>query len=173
MEIKSKDIYDDAKSMINESGTSDYPKDNVYCIPLSNKKVLGKFKDEFNGKIMEEFIGLRSKLCAYKIFENEKEAKKAKGVKKNVIQKEICFEDFRKCLLTKEPIYKKQNIFRTQNHDMYTVETNKKSLCAYDGKRFILEININTLASGHYKIKIEKDQLIKHLKEQIKLDQTE
>jgi hypothetical protein len=44
MEIKTKDIYDDAKSMINESDTSDYTNDNVYGIPLSNKKVLGKLK---------------------------------------------------------------------------------------------------------------------------------
>ena len=114
--------------MINEFYTSDYPKDNDYGIPLVNKKVLGKFEDELSGKIMEEFIGLRSKLYAYKIFENEKEAQKAKGVKNNVIKNEICFEDFKKCLLIKEPIYKKQNLFRSQNHDMYTVEQNKKKL---------------------------------------------
>ena len=50
---------------------------------------------------MEEFVGLRSKLYAHEIYEHGKEAKKAKGLKKNVIEKEICFEDFRKCLLTK------------------------------------------------------------------------
>jgi len=45
-----------------------------------------------------------SKLHVHKIYENGKEAKKAEGVKKNVVQKGIFFEDFRKCLLTKEPI---------------------------------------------------------------------
>ena len=44
MEIKTKDFYDDFKSMITEFDTSDYPKDNVYGIPLVNKKVLGKLK---------------------------------------------------------------------------------------------------------------------------------
>jgi hypothetical protein len=165
MEIKIQYFYDDVKSMITEFDTSDYPKDNVYNIPLVNKKVLGKYKDELNGKIMEEFIGLRSKLYAHKIFENEKEVKKAKGIKKNVIQKEICFEDFRKCLLTKEPIYKKRKMFRTKNQYIYTVEQNKKAISAYDDKRFILEDGINTLAWGHYKIQIEKDKFLNHLKE--------
>ena len=72
MEIKTKEFYDDAKSMINEFDTSDYPKDNAYIIPLVNKKILGKFKGELNGQIMEEFIGLKSKLYAYEIFENER-----------------------------------------------------------------------------------------------------
>jgi hypothetical protein len=80
MEIKTKYFYDDVKSMITESDTSDCPK-HVYNIPLVNNKVLVKFKDELNGKIMEEFIGLRSKLYAHKIFENEKDVKKAKGIK--------------------------------------------------------------------------------------------
>ena len=100
---------------------------------------------------MEEFIGLRSKLYAHKLFENKKEVKKAKGVKKNVVQKEICFEDFRKCLFNKEPIYKKQKLFRTKNHDIYTVEQNKEALSTFDDKQFILEDGVNTLAWGHYR----------------------
>jgi hypothetical protein len=60
-EIKTNDFYFDVKnSLINEFDTSDYSKDNIYGIPLVNKNVLGKFKDELNGQIMEEFIGLRS-----------------------------------------------------------------------------------------------------------------
>jgi hypothetical protein len=120
-------------------------------MPLVNN-VLGKFKDELNVQIMEEFVGLRSKVYAYKIFENEKETKKAKGIKNDVVQKEICFEDFRKCLLTRKPDCKNQNMFRTKKHDIYSVQQNKESLSAYDDKRFILENGINTLAWGHSKI---------------------
>jgi hypothetical protein len=163
MEIKTKKIYD-VKSRITEFDTSYYPKGNVYNMPLVNKKILGKFKDELNGKIMEEFIGLRSKLHAHKIFGNKKQVKKAKGINKNVIQNEICFEGFRKCLLTKEPIYKNLKMCRTKNHDIYTVEQNKKALSAYDDKRFILEDGINTLAWRHYKIEIEK-KFLNHLQE--------
>ena len=174
MEIKTDDFYNDVKNdLVQEFDTSDYPKDNIYGIRLVNKKVLGKFKDELNWKIMEEFIGLRSKLYAYKVFEDGKETKKAKGIKKNVIQKQSCFDDFRRCLLTKEAIYKKQNMFRTKKHEIYTVKQNKKSLSFYDDKRFILENGIDTLAWGHYSINIKKDQFLNHLKELAKASNSE
>jgi UDP-N-acetyl-D-mannosaminuronic acid transferase (WecB/TagA/CpsF family) len=68
-------------------------------------------------------------------------------------------------LLTKQPIYKKQKVFRTKTHNIYTAEQNKKALSAYDDKRFILEDGINTLAWGHYQIKIENDKFLNNLKE--------
>jgi len=33
-----------------------YPKNNIYVSPLVNKKVLGKFKHELNGKIITDLI---------------------------------------------------------------------------------------------------------------------
>ena len=140
MEIKTDDFYADVRNgLVDKFDTSDYPKDNGYGIPLVNKEVLGKFKDELNGKIMEEFVGLRSKMYAHKVFEDEKETKKIKGIKKIVVQRRITFDDFKTCLLNKNPVYRKQNMFRTKMHDIYMVEQNKKALSAYDNKRHILE----------------------------------
>lgn len=122
-EIKTDDFYKDVKSsLISEFDISDYSKDNFYGMPLVNKKSLGKFKDELNGQIIEEFIGLRSKLYVCKIFKGKKQEKLK--VLKN-IQKEISFEDFRNCLLIKESIYKKQNLFRINKHDILWNKTRK------------------------------------------------
>ncbi|KAE9521648.1 hypothetical protein AGLY_017944 [Aphis glycines] len=163
LEIKTDDFYQDIKINLDHFDTSDYPKDNIYDLPLVNKKVLGKFKDELNGKIMTEFIGLRSKLYSHRILDSEKEIKKSKGVKKNVVENKICFDDFKNCLLTKKPKYVIQNLFRTKKHDIFTVEQNKKALSVYDDKRFILNNGIDTLAWGHYKTNIDRNDFVNHL----------
>lgn len=46
-----------------------------------NKKILGKFKDKINGKIIVNIIGLKSKFYYYKIYNKNKEYKKNKVVK--------------------------------------------------------------------------------------------
>jgi hypothetical protein len=55
---------------------SDYPKTHE-TYDLSNKKVLGRFKDEVNGKIIREFIGLKPKMYAFSV-KDDKEQKKQK-----------------------------------------------------------------------------------------------
>ena len=59
-----------------------------------NGKVIGKFKDELEGKIMTEFCALRAKTYAYKV-SDDTECKKAKGTKKSVIKRELMFENYR------------------------------------------------------------------------------
>jgi hypothetical protein len=129
---------------------------------LVHNKVLGKLKERLNSQIIEKFIGLRSKFYAYKTFDG-KEAKKAKDIKRNVVQKKICFDDLKNCLLTNEPIYIKQNLFRTINHDIYTVEQSKQALSTFDDKRFILYNGVNTLARGQYKLNKEKGNFLNYL----------
>ena len=58
-----------------------------------NKKVIGMMKDELGGKIMKEFIGLRPKCYSY-LTDDGNVDKKAKGIKKCVIKKEIMFNNF-------------------------------------------------------------------------------
>ena len=106
-------------------------------------------KDECGGKQITEFVGLRAKMYSYRM--NEKEEKKAKGVKKNVIKKGISFDDYYKCLIERvNPKYRKMNLIRSQKHETYSETVNKVALSADDDKRVIGEDCISTLAYGHH-----------------------
>ena len=152
-EIQTEDFYKDISGDVKDRfDTSDYQSDHLSGIPSGfNKKVLGMFKDETNGDIIDEFVGLRAKLYSYKMFKGE-ESKKCKGVKKSVVEKSITHEDYKRCLLTGEEQLRKQNIIRSYKHEVYTEEVNKIALSANDDKRYILGDGIGTLALGHYKI---------------------
>ena len=152
-EIQTEDFYKDINGDVKDRfDTSGYPPDHPSGIPFGfNKKVLGMFKDEVNGNVIDEFVGLRAKLYSYKMFEGE-ESKKCKGVKKSVVKKSITHEDYKTCLLTGKEQLRKQNIIRSYEHEVYTEEVNKVALSANDDKRYILEDGINTLALGHYRI---------------------
>ena len=44
---------------------SNYPKDSKF-FDETNRKVIGKVKEESEGKITDEFVGLKSKMCSMK-----------------------------------------------------------------------------------------------------------
>ena len=103
----------------------------------------------------------KSKLYSYKITATEGSAvtdkedsktKKCKGVKKNVIKKNICHEDFKDCLFSGKLQMRTMNIIFHRKHDLFTEQVNKKALSADDNKTVVLEEKINTLAIGHYKL---------------------
>ena len=153
-EIETEDFYKDISEDVKDRfDTSDYPENHPSGIPTGiNKKVLGMFKDEAAGKIIKEFVGLRSKLYSYKMDEGG-ENKKCKGIKKQVVTTSITHEDYKTCLTTGKEQLRKQNIIRSYEHEVYTEEVNKIALSALDDKRYILGDGIHTLAWGHYKIK--------------------
>ena len=83
-EIQTKDFYKDISAAVKDRfDTSNYPLNHSSDIPSwLNKKVIGMFKDEVGGKVINESVGLRAKLYSYKMFEDE-ESKKCRGVSKN------------------------------------------------------------------------------------------
>ena len=86
-EIEAEDVYSDFWKDKHMFDNSDYPESSPY-FDKTNKKVIGKFKDEAAGVPVCEFVGLRSKMYSY-IKDNQKGEKTAKGIKKNIIKNDI------------------------------------------------------------------------------------
>ena len=152
-EIETEDFYKDISGDVKDRfDTSDYPENHPSGIPTGeNKKVLGMMKDEVAGKIIKEFVGLRSKLYSF-VMDDGRETKKCKGIKKQVVESSIRHEHYKTCLTTGKELLRKQNILRSYDHEVYTEEVNKVALSALDDKRHILSDGMDTLALGHYKI---------------------
>lgn len=158
LNIETGDFYEDVRNNIAMFDTSDYPWPNEYNIERKNKKIPGLFKDELNGKIITEFVGLRAKCYAVRSLDdkshNEK-MKKAKGVKKCVLQRKIKFDDYINCIENQCEVREKQNTIRSILHKVYSIQTEKIALSPFDDKRYIIKPKgVETLAWGHFKIDI-------------------
>ena len=146
LSIKTKDLYKDMEKIIEELDTSGYPKDHS-LYSEKNKKVIGKFKDELNGKIMNEIVFLRSKAYSYTLTDF-KECKKLKGIGKTTINKDIKFDDYKDCLFNNEIKMNKMYTLNSNKHEMFINEINKISLNPFDDKRYICENGIDTQPYG-------------------------
>ena len=146
--IKTKDFYKDIAENVKERfDTSNY----IYDRPLPtgvNKKVIGLMKDEFGGDIIREFVALRPKTYSY-ITNDCIEMKKAKGTKKCVVKKMLRFEDYKKCLFSNGKVLKSQQRFKSENHEVFTENTNKIALSCDDDKRIATSDRITSYSYGY------------------------
>ena len=124
MNIKTNYFYEDiANDVENRFDTSNYEVNRP--LPMGkNKKIIGLMKDELGGKVITEFVTLRPKTYSY-LTDDGKEDKKSKETKKCIIKKIIKFNDYKKCLLNDEVIFKSQQRFISKKHDVYTENINK------------------------------------------------
>ena len=106
-EIEAKDVYQDFWDDKHKFDNSDYPEHSPYY-DKTNKKVIGKFKDEAAGISICEFVGLRSKMYSY-MKDNQKGGKTAKGIKKNVIKNNIMHDDYKETLFNNKQMYDENN----------------------------------------------------------------
>ena len=110
----------DAELLFTDPDSLTYPKDSKF-FDETNKNVIGKMKDEFRRVIVNEFVGLKSKIYSIKkklMAKNQKEMK---------IMKRI----------------------QSKKHKLGTHETGKISLSCFDDKRYVLDDGIYTLAYFH------------------------
>ena len=146
-EIEAEDVYKDFWDDKDMFDNSDYPESSPY-FNKTNKKVIGKFKDEAAGVPIIEFVGLKSKMYSY-IKDNQKGGKTAKGIKKNIIKKDIIHENYKQTLFENKQMHHKMKTIRSQNHQLGSYEINKVSLSCFDDKRFIHSNGITSYAYGH------------------------
>ena len=149
-EIETKDAYKDFFKDNSKFDNSDYPENSPY-FNKTNKKVIGKFKDETAGIPITEFVGLRSKMYSY-VKDNEQTARTAKGIKKQVIRKNITHDNYIDVLFNNKQIMHTMKTIRSEKHQLGSFELNKISLSCFDDKRFIHQNGITSYAYGHYKI---------------------
>ena len=97
-EIKSEDVYKEFYKWKDLFDFSNYSKDSRFYDD-TNKKVIGKMKDEYGGVIIDEFVGLKSKMYSIKKIDGS-ESSTAKGV--NIATEFNEFKDvlFKKKLLS-------------------------------------------------------------------------
>ena len=83
--------------LINISLTIAIIQRRVHFLILQIRKLSGNSKDEAAGMPIDEFIGLKSKMYSY-VKDNGKNEKTFKGVKKDVIKKNIIHKNYRDTL---------------------------------------------------------------------------
>ena len=144
--VKTENIYKDMLDDSDHFDTSDYPKEH-FLHSTTNKKVLGKMKDETAGVAISEFVGLRSKM--YSILYNGQEKKTAKGIGRSSIRK-MRHDHYKQVLMEGTRTMATSNMIRSYAHKIFSERITKVALSAFDDKRYVLEDGCNTLAHGHH-----------------------
>ena len=152
LDVPCEDIYEDLQSEVNKGSeswydTCDYPKESPLHSVI-NKKVIGKMKDEMNGKIIKEYVGLRSKM--YSVSSQVGVIKKAKGISKPVVKMSITHENYKESLFEEQTFYHKNVGISSKLHEINTTVVNKKSLDSKNTKRVFVN-PVFSYSPGHYK----------------------
>ena len=151
IQVMTDDLFRDFKDLSDYMDFSDYPKSHPNY-DASNKKVLGKFKDELSSKIMTHFIGLKPKSYAFKVQGDKKEYKKSKGVVKGKVNTELNYDMYERTLNGEIKPTVKFNTIRSKNHHIFSINQTKFALSNFENKRHWLDTNLS-LPYGHYSIR--------------------
>ena len=76
--------------------------------------------------------------------------KTAKGIKKNVIKRDIKHENYKDVLFNNKQVYHEMKTIQSQSHQSGSYEINKISLSCFDDKRYLHENGIYSYAYGNY-----------------------
>ena len=150
-EIEADDVYQDFWKDKHLFDNSDYPKNSPF-FDDSNKKVIGKFKDEAAGIPIVEFVGLRSKMYSY-MKDNKQGSRTAKGIKKNVIKQKIQHDNYKDTLFNQKQMRHEMRLIKSEKHRIGSYVVNKTSLSCFDDKRYIHKNGVTSYAYGHNRLR--------------------
>ena len=101
---------------------SNYPKDSKFFDP-TKKKVIGKMKDVSEGKIIDDFVQLKSKMYSIKNIDSKESKLIVKNTTKGVnIATE--FNEFKDTFLNKKVVRHKMKRIQSKKHKIGTCEIN-------------------------------------------------
>jgi len=168
--VYTEDSYADLFEMQDFMDLSDYNEKTVLAKFYSpnNKKVPGKFSDEKPNEIIKEVVALKPKMyslktqvllcerinesdhtCSESCFQGHSAT--AKGVSK-AAKKKISHADFLSVLNKGDSATCVNRSIRSYGRTLYSIEVKKRSLYAYDDKKFIMDNGIDTLSYGHFRL---------------------
>ena len=130
---------------------SNMPSNNRFGITPTRKidAKLGTFKAEYADRILIKWACLSAKgYCS--VFEDGAEERRAKGVKRCVLDTELQFEDFERCLRDCAVISRQQCTFRSKKHRIFTVNETKVCLKFLDLKRQVSDIDFCSKPYGYF-----------------------
>ena len=152
LNIPTEDFYKDleedvAKGKDSWYDTSDYPKESPLHSSI-NKKVIGKMKDEMNGTVIKEYVGLRAKM--YSVASQTSVIKKAKGISTTVVKKNITHNNYKEALFESKVFHHDNVKLRSELHQINTTVVTKKSLDSTNTKRVYVNPEWS-YAIGHWR----------------------
>ena len=147
IQVETDDIYKDMFEDKNLYDFSEYPI-NHPNYDITNKKVLGKFKDEMKSLIITEFIGLKPKMYSFNYINKDNivvNKNTHKGIKEPI---SLNHDEYKRSLYKEELIYKEFYNLQLNKQNIYLDKINKIALNPFESKRYWID-NINSLPYGY------------------------
>lgn len=115
-----------------------------------NKARLGCIKDESCGQLYKDWVFLRPK--CYSLLTVDGDAhKRAKGVQRSVVKKEIEHSNYLEVFETGTSVARTVVSFQSKNHQLSTVSSRKRALSLFEDKRAWVDQN-TSYAYGHWRL---------------------
>ena len=92
--------------------------------------------------------------------DDDSEKKKTKGTKKIVTKRQLMFENYTDSLFNDKIILKSQQVFRSDHHNVCTVEINRIALSSDDDKRLQTFDRVTTFPYGTNAIKVCESKIM-------------